>query len=110
MGISITRDAETLICHIVGEIDHHNAAILRNELDSAMEMSNCDAVVLDLSKTNFMDSSGIGLIMGRMRKAEALEMKFALVNISERIGKILKMSGLDKIIHIEEGRANEKNI
>ena len=110
MGISITRDAHTLICHVVGEIDHHNAVILRNELDLAMESSDCDAVILDLSRTNFMDSSGIGLIMGRMRKADELEIKFFLSNVSERIGRILKMSGLDKIISMWEGRANEKNL
>ncbi len=102
MGISITKDHEILYCRIIGEIDHHNAMIIRDEIDFAIENADSNTVVLDLQETNFMDSSGIGLIMGRLRRAEKHGMTLELENVGERIGKILKMSGLDKMIVIKE--------
>ena len=102
MGLAITKDKETLYCRIIGEIDHHNAVIIRDEIDFSIENADCEMVVLDLGDTNFMDSSGIGLIMGRLRRAEKHGMSLSLVHVGERVMKILKMSGLDKTLTIKE--------
>ncbi|HAZ19732.1 MAG TPA: anti-sigma F factor antagonist [Clostridiales bacterium] len=110
MGISVTTTNNELIFKIKGEIDHHNAVILRNEIDSIVENSSSEMVVLDLLETNFMDSAGLGLILGRYRKAEKLGMRFMLVNAGDRILRLLKMSGLDKTIVVKGDHIHEESV
>lgn len=86
---------------ISGEIDHHNAKTIRKMIDSDIFIKRPENVCLDLSQVDFMDSSGLGLIMGRYKTATEMGLSFKIVNPSERIVKILKLAGCDKLLTIE---------
>lgn len=62
----------------------------------------CEEVVFDFRKTVFMDSSGIGLVMGRFREMELIGGKVRAVHVGERMRRILVMSGVTRVIEVEE--------
>ena len=95
-------EADILYVKLTGEIDHHRAVSVRGEIDDKICNLMPKKTVLDLSGIEFMDSSGLGLIMGRYALMEKLGGKLTLQNPNERIVRILKMAGFDKKIGREE--------
>lgn len=85
---------------ILGEIDHHCAAALREEMDDAILSAMPQRIELDLSTVDFMDSSGLGVIMGRKAAANRIGAEFCLVNPTARIARILELAGLGKVVTI----------
>lgn len=96
--MSVKLKGNTLLIDMEGDIDHHMAALLREESDEVLNRSYVREVVFDFARTKFMDSSGIGLIMGRYRQAGYNDATVSLVNVSVGIDRMLEMSGLYKII------------
>ena len=84
-----------------GEIDHHSAVAVRSAIDSKLYELRPKHMVLDLSKIEFMDSSGLGLIMGRYALMQKLGGAFSVANPTERVKKIFELAGLGRIITIE---------
>lgn len=84
------------------EVDHHNAEDIRREADQVIEGKHIKHVIFDFRDTSFMDSSGIGVIMGRYRQIYLLGGEIWAVNASERMKKILNMSGVTKIMQMYE--------
>ena len=84
------------------ELDHHNAEKIKKKSDRLIEKHHIRCVIFDFEETNFMDSSGIGVIMGRYRTVYLLEGEVWAINANERMKKILTMSGVTKIIQIYE--------
>ncbi|MEG0006343.1 MAG: anti-sigma factor antagonist, partial [Clostridium sp.] len=68
MYINFDRHDSTLVTTLVGELDHHNAEIVRIKIDNKIEELGSQNIVFDFNGVNFMDSSGIGVVMGRFRK------------------------------------------
>ena len=94
---------------VKGEVDHHTASDIRRRIDSEIFISRPEKVLLDLSGVEFMDSSGLGLILGRYKTATELGCEFALYEPAEAALKILKLAGCDKIIRIiRKKETNEK--
>lgn len=91
---------DTLHVAIVGEIDHHGAASLREELDDVFFAAHPAAIELDLATVDFMDSSGLGVIMGRKATADRLAAEFRLVNPTTRIARIIELAGLGKVVTV----------
>lgn len=91
---------DTLCAAIVGEIDHHGAASLREELDDVILASRAKIIELDLATVDFMDSSGLGVIMGRKATADRLGAEFRLVNPTARIARIIELAGLGKVVTV----------
>lgn len=83
-----------------GEIDHHSAGELREKMDAALYEYRAATVVLALDQVSFMDSAGLGLILGRYTKQKELGGTFLLEKPSEEIMKILRLAGVDKMISI----------
>lgn len=88
----------TLIYHLPDEIDHYQADYLKRKTDGLFERREIKNVVFDFSDTNFMDSSGIGLVTGRYRKVLDNGGKAYAINVSESIDKLLLMSGIYRIV------------
>lgn len=84
------------------EVDHHNAELIRREADRVIEERHIKHVIFDFRDTNFMDSSGIGVIMGRYRRIFLLGGEVWAVHAGERMKKILNMSGVTKIMQVYE--------
>ena len=101
MPVTIKRKNDELFACLKGEIDHHTAPELREAIDEALSLSERSTVlVLDFSEVSFMDSSGVGLVMGRYRYAATLGKKVRVENLDDRNYKIMKMSGIEKIAEI----------
>ncbi len=103
MPVTLKKNRRTLVAAIKGDIDHHSAAELREAIDEALtDSGDADTLVLDFGEVTFMDSSGVGLVMGRYRLAEALKKKVRVDNLDERDYRIMKMSGIEKIAEINK--------
>ena len=91
-----------LTIFLPGELDHHNAEEIRKGSDKLIEENHTKCVIFDFQETNFMDSSGIGVIMGRYKLVYLLGGEVWAVHANERMKKILTMSGVTKIIQMYE--------
>lgn len=91
---------DKLIVSLDGEIDHHSAAEIREELDKMIAVSRPKVMVLELSGIDFMDSSGLGLVLGRYRRLNEMGSQMVIKNPGARTEKILAMAGVDKLIKI----------
>ena len=100
MQIECTVKDLNLLVHFEGELDHHTAKEARESIDKAFVSNNVKNIIIDLQGLNFMDSSGIGLLMGRYKIASQNGGKLYIKNVSERVEKILRMSGVLKILTI----------
>ncbi len=90
---------QTLVAKINGEIDHHTANILKEDLDREIALRNIKNLILDFDKVSFMDSSGIGVVVGRHKKISSLGGKLLIIRTSPQIDKIFELSGLKKILN-----------
>jgi stage II sporulation protein AA (anti-sigma F factor antagonist) len=99
MGVSLHVKGKILIAKIDGDIDHHNCEIVRNKIDNAVINKNVSKILLDMSKVSFMDSSGIGLVMGRYKLVNKLSGQVVVVSKDNKVVKILKMSSVDKFVN-----------
>lgn len=103
MDIKITTDEETVTAFIQGDIDHHTAKDIREQIDEYVQDKRPRLLNLDFSGVQFMDSSGIGLIMGRHRIMQLLKGSVKVVNIPEHLKRLIKISGLLSLGVIAEG-------
>lgn len=94
MDIEFTKKNNVLIVSVNGEIDHHSSETIRNKIDSYITATSVKNVVFDFSKVTFMDSSGIGMLMGRYRNVKRIDGNVWLVSVSENVKRILEMSGV----------------
>ena len=100
---SITS-GRTLTVFLEGDIDHHNARSVRSRIDTKIYIQRPDELILDLSRVSFMDSSGLGLILGRYTKALELGIVFKVANPTPQIKRILDLAGTERLIKIENIR------
>jgi len=98
MGANIKTDSRVLFAEISGELDHHQAERLRTQIDAAYDKSSCRHIILNMAGVDFMDSSGIGMIIGRYKNTEKRGGKLILAQMSEHVTKLFEISGLAKII------------
>lgn len=105
--LTVTREQEDLIVRLRGEIDHHGARTLREQIDDAVSRSRPHRLVLDMGGISFMDSSGIGLILGRYRLMQTLGGTLRLVNLSEPMRRLLQLAGLYKLALYDTEDAHE---
>lgn len=91
---------DSLVVYLGKELDHHVAKIIREETGQYIEYCKIKNIIFDFKNTNFMDSSGIGLIMGRYKLLSEDGGKVYAVCVNDSIRRIFKMSGLFKIVEI----------
>jgi len=87
-----------LIIYVTHDLDHHAAMFLRERSDRLIEAGEAKHVIFDFKNVGFMDSSGIGLVMGRYKKVMFLGGRAAVTNVGKAVDKIFRISGLYKII------------
>lgn len=100
MAVRIDIQQKTLIATLIGEIDHHSVKEMRLDIDSAISEIVPTKLILDFSQVTFMDSSGIGLVMGRYKMIDEIKGKIIIRNPSMHIKKVMKLSGLDMLATI----------
>lgn len=98
----LQKKEKLLIVHIPVEVDHYFADVVREEIDQRIQTEDIRQLEFDFCNTEFMDSSGIGLLMGRYKLMKALGGSVQISHAGERIQKILMLSGIHKIIPMEK--------
>ncbi|MBQ7160261.1 MAG: anti-sigma factor antagonist [Clostridia bacterium] len=88
-----------------GEIDHHTAKGLRERIDTAIFLYRAESVVLGLGGVGFMDSAGLGLILGRYAKVRELGGRLTVADPTPEAEKILRLAGADKLVTIKKREA-----
>ena len=92
---------DQITAYLSGEIDHHTAAPMREELDETAQRVQPKLLILDFSGVTFMDSSGIGLVMGRYRLMNMLGGGLTVTGCSDRVRKMLMLAGLERLNILE---------
>lgn len=90
-------NGETMIIHLPEELDHHTAKIIREKTDQLFCSKRIRNVVFDYGNTIFMDSSGIGLVMGRYREVRYLNGDVYITCVNQKVARILEISGLYRV-------------
>ena len=107
--LNIEHKEDSVTVFVKGEIDHHTARHLRESIDNAIDRARPKCLYLNMSGVTFMDSSGIGLIMGRYRLMQTLHGTLRVVGMSDHIGRLIRLAGLDKLPIYDNNRKEEKN-
>lgn len=102
MDVRYLKKDKQLVIKFTEEIDHHTTEKMRRRVDYEIERYIPRKVVFDFNQISFMDSAGIGLLLGRYKNANMLGAKVEIVNVNKSIYKILKMSGITKLIPIKK--------
>lgn len=96
---------QTLVIHLPREIDHHNCKSLKYETDLLLEENYIKRIVFDFSKTRFMDSSGIGVLLGRYKQLKASGGTVAYCGAGVQVQRILTVAGMTRLIRGYEDAA-----
>jgi stage II sporulation protein AA (anti-sigma F factor antagonist) len=100
LEITLKRQNQVLTVYLKGELDHHAVTKVKETIDMQLVKSPIKQLILDMNAVSFMDSSGIGLIAGRYNKMKSLGGSMKIINPGLNILKVLKMSGLSKLMEI----------
>ncbi|MDA3733852.1 anti-sigma factor antagonist [Niameybacter massiliensis] len=104
MNIEFCMQDTTLIVTLAGEIDHHTSVEIRESVDREYHKRRARNILFDFERVVFMDSSGIGLLMGRYRTVSICGGYVGLYNVSSKVDRILSISGIYKLTRLYESR------
>ncbi|MBQ7656509.1 MAG: anti-sigma factor antagonist [Clostridia bacterium] len=92
------RKRDTVTARVTGELDHYSAQTIRRELDALIAEPGVKRLVLDLRDMTFMDSSGIGVILGRYRTMRERGGSVAVKNMNPQVERVFTLSGMRQVI------------
>lgn len=110
MEQQITRNGTSITVHLPDEVDHCSSQQLRGELEKLIRQRNIRKILFDFGDTVFMDSSGIGMLLGSYKTMRFMGGTIQIINAGERMRKILMLSGVDKVVDIYQGLPKESNL
>ncbi|MBY7143444.1 anti-sigma F factor antagonist [Virgibacillus sp. NKC19-3] len=96
---------DVLIVRLSGELDHHEAEALRDKWKNMMQSNDVKHVILNLESMTFMDSSGLGVVLGRYKEVLQVGGEMVVCSVSPPVKRLFEMSGLFKIVRLEENEA-----
>lgn len=105
MTMRMEQNGEEMTVYLSGEIDHHSARALREQIDAAVEKSRPNRLRLNFEGVTFMDSSGIGLVMGRYRLMQLYEGGLEVTGLSDRIRRVMALAGLNRLGILNEEKS-----
>lgn len=100
MNVSLKSNTDLLTARLGGEIDHHSAAVIRAQIDSVIQKQRPRLLELDFGAVTFMDSSGIGLVLGRYKLMSETGGRVRVTNLSKKAHRIMLMAGLQKLAEL----------
>ena len=98
MLLKFKETSGNLIISMAGELDHHSSDIVRSKIDNKIDECGIRNIIFDFSEVNFMDSSGIGVIIGRYKKVNIYGGKAAIACLRPGIKKVFELGGLFNIM------------
>ncbi len=109
MQVELSHRTGLVTARLVGELDHHGAGEIREAIDEAVLRYRAGQLVLDFSGLTFMDSSGVGLIMGRYRLLRSLGGTVTVIGASPRLERMIRLAGLDKLPIWEQPKGGDRD-
>ncbi len=109
MNVEYYTHDKTLIVCIGGEIDHHTCKEVKDDIERAYSKGIYKNLAFDFENVDFMDSSGIGLLMGRVKSAALLGGQVVLYNVSPKVERLLNISGIYKMVHVYQNKIQALN-
>ena len=97
-NVNFTVINRTLLIELNSELDHHNSEYVRRKADNIIDGQAIKNIIMDFNNVSFMDSSGIGVVMGRYKKIVFNKGRIVVVNVNKNVDRILKMSGLYRLV------------
>ncbi len=95
--VEIENNENVMTAKLMGDIDHHRCAHIRKKIDARADSERPKLLVLDFSRVQFMDSSGVGLVMGRYRQMSLIGGRLKVVNVPANIDRVFRLSGLERL-------------
>ncbi|WP_042355206.1 anti-sigma F factor antagonist [Bacillus rubiinfantis] len=102
LSVEFETKHDVLLIRLSGELDHHTADELREKVTAVIEKDDIRHIVLNLEQLSFMDSSGLGVILGRYKQIKQVHGEMVVCAISPAVQRLFDMSGLFKIIKMEQ--------
>jgi len=102
MPVKIQTDGKTIRACIQGDIDHHSAFMIRKTVDAHISRSKPALLILDFGEVTFMDSSGIGLVMGRYKLMKSMGGEIRVENLSAGAYRVMRLAGLERLGEIKQ--------
>lgn len=106
MDLTVWNEKDKLYLKLSGDVDHHAVKDTRKEVDELIVKNRPSTLIMDLSAIDFMDSSGLGFVLGRLRKMNDIKGKMLILDPTKRTEEMLRMAGADKIIKIVRSGEN----
>lgn len=97
MAVQLESREREVVARLSGELDHHTAGQLREQIDAAVERLHPKCLRMDFRDVTFMDSSGVGLVMGRYRLMRLTGGCLLVCGAGERVRQMMRMAGLDSL-------------
>jgi stage II sporulation protein AA (anti-sigma F factor antagonist) len=101
LTVRVEEKEGVVVAWLTGELDHHAADDVRRKLDEELYRRRSRRVVLDMSRLTFMDSSGIGVVLGRYRKVKEAGGRLSVRGLSDRVDRILRLAGVYTVVDRE---------
>lgn len=102
LQMELQHHRDKLIVRLHGELDHHTADSVKVKMEEAILKQNISHVILSLKGLTFMDSSGLGVILGRYKQISAKGGKMVVCDVAPSVYRLFEMSGLFKILSIQD--------
>ena len=109
-GFDSEFDGITLKIRLRGEIDHHTAAVVRVNMDELIRSRSPRALAIDMSAVDFMDSSGLGLIMGRYSLMQSMGGETVILDPSPATERIMGLAGMERMLKIKRTRISASDM
>ena len=107
MIVEFKKEDKVLIFKLTEDVDQHTSEKIRRKMDNEIKRYIPRKVIFDFSNISFMDSAGIGMVLGRYKLAKMLDGELEIINVNKSMKKIFDMSGVSRIINIFEEEKNE---
>ncbi len=100
MSLEMKKLGDTLVVRVFGEFDLRSADYCRQEIDRTLKAEGAQSILFDLGGVSFIDSSGLGVILGRYRKAKENGWGMAISNVPPAIAKVLELAGITRLLPV----------
>lgn len=100
MYLKFEKEDKALVVYMMGELDHHSAEEVRSKIDDRLDRDEICKLIMDFTNVTFMDSSGIGVVIGRYKKVSQKKGAVCITNVKNSVKRVFDLSGMFKIIKL----------
>ena len=108
MSAQLVCENEILTVFLSGEIDHHTSKEIREQTDKVILETHPKEIILNFKDVSFMDSSGIGLIMGRYKLSSSYGAKITVADTSMYLKRVMRLAGIDTLVNMQDQAKKEE--